>query len=90
MNLTNEVIIFFAFIISGMIGGCFFDLFRAIRRNFETNNIMVYIEDFLFWIILGGVSLFTSYLVSDGQIRVYMLVSTSTGNSLMAIIFLRR
>lgn len=79
MNISNEVIGFFAFIISGMLGGGVFDLFRALRKNFETSNILVYIEDFVFWILLGGISLVTSYLVSDGEIRVYMLISMLMG-----------
>ena len=75
MNVSSEVITFFAFIVSGMLGGVAFDLFRAIRKNFETSNVVVYIEDFIFWILLGAISLMTSYFVSDGQIRVYMLIS---------------
>jgi len=80
MNITDEVIIFFSFIISGMLGGMIFDLFRAIRKNFETSNLVVYIEDFIFWILLGVIALLTSYLVSDGQIRVYMLMAMVIGS----------
>ena len=79
MNVSSEVITFFAFIVSGMLGGVAFDLFRAIRKNFETSNVVVYIEDFIFWILLGAISLMTSYFVSDGQIRVYMLISMVMG-----------
>lgn len=79
MNVTNEVITFFAFILSGMIGGVAFDLFRAIRKNFQTSNFVVYIEDFIFWILLGVISLMTAYFVNDGQIRVYMLISMLMG-----------
>ena len=79
MNITNEVIVFFAFIVSGMIGGVVFDFFRAIRKNFETKNWLVYVEDFIFWIMLGIIALVTSYLVSDGQVRVYMLISMLMG-----------
>jgi len=79
MNITNEVIVFFAFIVAGMAGGLLFDLFRAVRKNFETSDWLVYIEDFIFWIFLGVIALITSYLVSDGQIRVYMLISMVMG-----------
>ena len=79
MNITNEVIVFFAFIVAGMLGGVVFDCFRAIRKNFETSNWLVYVQDFIFWILLGVISLATSYLVSDGQIRVYMLISMLMG-----------
>lgn len=79
MNITQELIIFFNFLISGAVGGMFFDFLRAIRKNTKTNNVIIYIEDFLFWVIIGGITLFTAYLSSEGKIRVYMLIAMLLG-----------
>ena len=46
MNIANEVVVFFAFILSGMVGGIFFDLSRAFRKNFETANEKLYNGDY--------------------------------------------
>ncbi len=87
MTLTNQAIIFFAFIIAGCVGGIFFDFFRAFRKNIKTIDFVVYVEDFIFWLLLGFIALFTAYLVSDGQIRIYMLFSMLFGGILYFLIF---
>lgn len=79
MSVTNELIAFLYFAISGMISGCIFDLFRCKRKNFTTRNFFVYIEDLVFWFIIGAIALYTSYFASNGQVRVYMLISMLFG-----------
>lgn len=79
MSVTSELIAFLYFAIAGMISGCVFDLFRCKRRNFNTPNIVVCIEDMLFWFIIGVIALYTSYIASNGQVRIYMLISMVLG-----------
>lgn len=85
MSVTNELIAFIYFSISGMICGFIFDLFRAKRKIFTTSNWLVYIEDLSFWLIVGAIALYTSYISSNGQVRVYMLIAMLMG---MIIYFL--
>lgn len=87
MGVTNELIAFIYFAISGMISGCIFDLFRCKRRNFNTKNFVVYMEDMFFWIIIGGLALYTSYIACNGQIRVYMLISMLLGSIIYFLTF---
>ena len=87
MGVTNELIAFAYFAISGMISGCIFDLFRCKRKNFATSNIVVYIEDLLFWMIIGGVAIYTSYIACNGNVRVYMLISMFLGAIIYFLIF---
>ncbi len=87
MGVTNELIAFLYFAVAGMISGCIFDLFRCKRKNFKTSNVFVYIEDLLFWIIIGGIALYTSYIAANGQVRVYMLISMLLGAMIYFLTF---
>jgi len=64
-----------------------FDMFRCKRKCFETPNWLVYIEDLLFWIIIGGIALYTSYIASNGQVRVFMLISMLLGSMIYFLTF---
>ncbi len=87
MSVENQVVIFLSFVIAGMLGGICFDFFRALRKNFDTIDLVVYIEDFIFWFLLLLVTLVTAYIVSDGEIRVYMLFSMVLGGVIYFLIF---
>lgn len=87
MGVTSELISFVYFAIAGMVSGCIFDLFRCKRKNFNTKNFIVYLEDMLFWIIIGGLALYTSYVACNGQIRVYMLISMVLGSIIYFLTF---
>ena len=67
--------ILLSFFIAGICIGILFDLFRISRKTFKTPNILIYIEDILFWILTGLIILFTIFTKSNGEIRLYMIVS---------------
>jgi len=85
MTVTRELIIFFYFILGGMMGGIFFDLLRITRRNRRIGDIVVYLEDIIFWLLLGAGVIWLSYVTDAGQIRIYMIVALFLG---MIIYFL--
>lgn len=87
MGVNNELIAFVYFAISGLISGLIFDLFRCKRKCFETPNWLVYIEDLLFWIIIGVIALYTSYIACNGQVRVFMLISMLLGSMVYFLTF---
>lgn len=87
MGVNNELIAFVYFAISGFIGGLVFDLFRCKRKCFETPNWLVYIEDLLFWVIIGAIALYTSYVACNGQVRVFMLISMLLGSMIYFLTF---
>ena len=72
--MTNPIYILLAFFISGLLSGVLFDIFRVSRKAFKIPNILVYIEDVLFWILTGAIVLFTIFAFTDGQIRLYMIL----------------
>ena len=59
--MKSEVYIFFIFILLGIIIGIIFDIFRILRKSFKTKDFITNIEDVLFWIISGLLTLFTIF-----------------------------
>ncbi len=77
--LNNQFYILLSFFVAGISIGILFDIFRISRRAFKTPNILIYIEDTLFWILAGLVVLFTICNFTDGQIRLYMILMLLLG-----------
>ena len=87
MGVNNELMAFIYFAVAGLISGCIFDLFRCKRKCFDTPNWLVYIEDLLFWIIIGGIALCTSYIACNGHVRMFMLISMLLGSIIYFLTF---
>ena len=85
MMVTRELIVFLYFILEGIVGGIFLDLLRAFRHNRKVNDIVVYLEDILYWVILGCGVIWLSYILNVETIRLYMLLGVFLG---MLIYFL--
>ena len=67
------------FILTGIVIGVLFDIFRIIRRSFKTPDFLTYIEDILFWLLTGIILLFTIFTFNNGEIRLYIFVSLLFG-----------
>lgn len=80
----KEVYVFFSSVIVGVILAVIFDFFRLMRRKGNTSNIIVYLQDILYWIIVAFVVVASAFITNDGALRGYMFV----GYILGAIIYL--
>ena len=78
--ILGQGYLFLIYIISGMLIGILFDIFRILRRSFKTIDIITYIEDILFWIFTGIFLLFILFKFSNGEIRLYCLVGLGIGS----------
>lgn len=73
---------FLIYLVSGIIIGIFFDVFRILRKSFHTSDLLTYIEDIIFWIITGLFLLFVLFQISDGEIRIYNIIALLLGGIL--------
>lgn len=71
--------VFCAFFILGILTGFIFDFFRALRKTIKTNNIVTYIEDILFFVIIGTMFLRSIIVFSSGELRFYIFIAISFG-----------
>lgn len=79
INVYQQLFNLLVFIITGIIIGVLFDIFRIIRRSFKTADFITYIEDILFWILTGLILLFMIFTFNNGEIRIYIFVGLILG-----------
>ena len=72
--ISNQVYVFFWSIIIGMILTLIFDIFRLTRRNKEVKDLIVYIQDILFWLIVSVIIITSAFLTNSGELRGYMFI----------------
>ena len=70
---------FIIYIISGIIIGIFFDVFRILRKSFKTSDLITYIEDIIFWICTGLFLLYIIFTFNNGEIRSYIIIGILIG-----------
>lgn len=78
--VTNQVYLFLIFVINGIIIGLLFDFFRISRKVFNTNDIITYIEDILFWLITGCIVLYSIFVFNNGELRLFMFLGIALGS----------
>ena len=86
MELT-QAHLFYIFILTGILLGVLFDVFRILRKSFKTSDLITYIEDVVFWILAGFLLFYTVYKFNNGEIRSYVLLGIALGLTAYLIIF---
>ena len=71
--------IFIVFLIIGICIGVIFDIFRAIRKVFNTSDFITYIEDIIFIAIVGILIVNNLILVNNGEIRFFIILALFFG-----------
>lgn len=77
--ITIQLYSLLIFLISGILVGIFFDIFRILRKSFKTSDLVTYIEDIIFWIITGIFLLFVIFKFNNGEIRSYVIIGLILG-----------
>lgn len=77
--ILTQLYSLFIFIITGIVIGILFDIFRILRKSFTTPDIITYIEDIIFWIISGSLFMFVLFKFNNGEIRSYVLLGLLSG-----------
>ena len=75
----NQLYVFLLFILTGIIIGILFDVFRIFRRSFKTNDFFTYVQDLLFWILTGCILLFSIFNFNNGELRSYIFLGIILG-----------
>ena len=83
----NQAYLFIIFMLNGILIGLLFDLFRIWRRSFKTTDLITYIQDFVFWILVGIILLYSIFTFNNGEIRGYLFVGVLLGGALYLLTF---
>lgn len=77
--IQNQAYLFLVFSLTGIVIGILFDFFRILRRTIKTSNIVIYIQDLLFWILTGILILYNIWYFNNGEIRTYLFFGIILG-----------
>jgi len=79
ISLTNQVYVFWASVLGGVITGVIFDFFRAYRKKVKSGAVFVGIQDMLFWLISSGVVFYFMYRFNNGDPRWFIFAGIILG-----------
>jgi len=77
--VDNQAYLFVIFIINGILIGILFDIFRILRKSFKTMDLVTYIQDIIFWILTGILTLYFIFTYNNGEIRLYVFLGIILG-----------
>lgn len=78
-NNLEQLTTFIYFIITGMVLGIVFDVFRILRKSFKTSDIVTNIEDIIFGIATGTILLISIFLFNNGELRLFVFIGIIFG-----------
>ncbi len=76
---TNQLWLFLIYMASGIAICAFFDIFRSLRKSIKTSNIITYIEDVIFFIIVGYFLILEILKLNFGELRLYIFIGLALG-----------
>lgn len=78
-EVYNQLFCLLIFILTGIVIGILFDIFRILRKSFKTADFITYLEDIIFWILTGCIMLFSIFIFNNGEIRSYVFIGIAIG-----------
>ncbi|MCI8654960.1 MAG: spore cortex biosynthesis protein YabQ [Clostridia bacterium] len=87
--VVSQANLFLIFTLDGILIGVLFDIFRILRKSFKTADIVTYIEDTIFWLLTGGIVLYSIFVFNNGEIRLFMFIGILLGVSFYLLLFSR-
>lgn len=85
MSISEQSYIFALTIIIGFFVGFVYDLFRILRKTIKHANIIIQIEDILYWIFVSVVMFYILLSKNYGEVRAFSIIGAFLG---MLIYFL--
>lgn len=79
VSVNDQVITFAIAIAIGMSLGVLYDIIRIFRRTIKHSNIIINIEDFMYWVMFGIVVFLVLYSKNYGQIRFFCIIGIALG-----------
>ena len=80
--INQEISMFLEAAYYGMLMGVSYDILRIFRRVVSHKNLIVYIEDYLFWVVWGVILFALIFNYNDGNIRGYVFAAVLVGGLL--------
>lgn len=79
MSIAEQTQIFIIFVIVGIIISFLFDIFRIFRKVYKFSNMLIYMQDILFWLLTGIIILQAIFKFNSGDIRIFLFLGIFVG-----------
>ncbi len=89
VSVGNQAYSFLMCVLGGMIIAFIYDAFRIKRKTIKSSNIIIYFEDFIYWIIVALVLFGAVYISNEGEIRGYLIIGAILGIIIYAFLLSR-
>ena len=76
---NSQIGIFLIYLIAGVLICLLYDIFRALRKTVKTPDLVTYIEDTIFWILVAIFLIYLIFVLSSGEIRFFMFIAICLG-----------
>lgn len=83
----NQAYLFCIFILTGILIGVLFDVFRILRKSFKTSDFITLIQDLIFWLLTSYLVGYTVFKFNNGEIRSYIFLGIAIGLTFYILIF---
>lgn len=87
MTLTIQFYTLLAMIGMGSLFGAALDTYNLFLKRSERKRWIVFLHDFLFWIIQGLLIFYVLFLVNEGELRLYLFLALLCGFSAYQALF---
>ncbi len=71
--------VFLCMVLVGGVSALIYDLFRILRKSFKHKNIFIYIEDFIYWLIIFGIMFFVLLRINHLELRLFEFIGFVLG-----------
>jgi len=79
MTLSQETTVFLIFVVVGMLFSVIFDIFRAIRKIKKLKNTTIYMQDIIYFLIIGAILLAVIINYMNTELRIYLVLAIILG-----------
>lgn len=79
MSIAEQTQVFIIFVIVGIIISFLFDIFRILRKVYKFSNMLIYMQDILFWLLTGIIILQAIFKFNSGDIRIFLFLGIFVG-----------
>ncbi len=86
VSVSNQAYVFLWSIGSGIAVAFLYDLFRIRRKTVKSHDLLVYVEDILYWIIVAVIMFLTIYISNEGEIRGFLFIGALIGVALYIVL----
>lgn len=88
-SIISQLYLFGVFILTGFLIGIIFDTFRVLRKSFKTPDFITYLEDILFWVLVGFLMMYSIFTFNNGELRIFIFLAIIMGFFTYILLFSR-